>query len=83
MVQEATTVRACLALAAAGLGVTLVPESAVDLHRDDLAFVALVDVPEVVLAAVWSDARERLTLEVVLDAASRALAARPATAGAR
>ena len=83
VVQEATTVRACLALAAAGLGVTLVPESAVDLHRDDLAFVALVDVAEVVLAAVWSDARERFTLEVVLDAARRALTAHPAIAAAR
>ena len=83
VVQEATTVRACLALAAAGLGVTLVPESAVDLHRDDLAFVALVGVPEVVLAAVWSDARERFTLEVVLDAARRALGALPAIAAVR
>ena len=82
VVQEATTVRACLALTASGLGVTLVPESAVDLHRDDLAFVALVGPPDVVLAAVWSDTRERLTLEPILDAARRALAGHPAVAAA-
>jgi DNA-binding transcriptional LysR family regulator len=77
VVQEATTVRACLALAASGLGVTVVPESAVDLHRDDLAFVPLDGPPDVVLAAVWSDARERFTLEPVLDAARRALERQP------
>ena len=77
VVQEASTVRACLALAASGLGITLVPESAVDAHRDDLAFVALDGPPDVVLAAVWSDARERLTLEPVLDAARRALQRHP------
>jgi len=82
VVQEATTVRACLALAAAGLGVTLVPESAVDLHRDDLAFVALDGPPDVVLAAVWSDGRERLTLEAVLNAARRALERHPAVRAA-
>ena len=77
IVQEATTVRACLALAASGLGITLVPESAVDVHRDDLAFVALDGPPDVVLAAVWSDTRERFTLESVLDAARRALERHP------
>ena len=82
VVQEATTVRACLALAAAGLGVTPVPESAVDLHRDDLAFVSLVGPPDVVLAAVWSDSRERFTLEPVLDAARRALELHAAVAAA-
>jgi hypothetical protein len=63
--------------------VTLVPESAVDLHRDDLAFVALVGPPAVVLAAVWSDARARLTLDGLLEAAHRALAGhRPAVVAA-
>jgi DNA-binding transcriptional LysR family regulator len=82
IVQEATTVRACLALAAAGLGVTLVPESAVDLHRDDLAFVALSGAPDVVLAAVWAETRERFTLEAVLDASQRALERHPAVKAA-
>jgi DNA-binding transcriptional LysR family regulator len=83
VVQQASSVRACLALAASGLGVTLVPESAVDLHRDDLAFVALVGSPAVVLAAVWSDARARLTLDGFLEAAHRALAGhRPAVVAA-
>jgi DNA-binding transcriptional LysR family regulator len=82
VVQEATTVRACLALAASGLGVTIVPESAVDLHRDDVAFVALNGPPDVVLAAVWSDARERLTLAPVLDAARRALERHPSVRAA-
>jgi DNA-binding transcriptional LysR family regulator len=80
VVQEATTVRACLALAAAGLGITIVPESAVDLHRDDLAFVVLVGPPDVTLAAVWGAATERSVLQPILDAAHRVLDARTAVA---
>ena len=80
VVQEATSVRACLALAAAGLGITIVPESAVDLHRDDLAFVVLVGPPDVTLAAVWATGTDRRALERILDAAHRVLDARTAVA---
>jgi DNA-binding transcriptional LysR family regulator len=82
VVQEATSVRACLALAAAGLGITIVPESAVDLHRDDLAFVVLVGPPDVTLAAVWAAGTDRRALERILDAAHHVLDARTRVAAA-
>jgi DNA-binding transcriptional LysR family regulator len=77
VMHEAMSKRSCLALVAAGLGVSLVTESTLDEHRPGVAYRALdSDWPPVEIAIVWSDASASPGLDRLLEVVHQRLGGR-------
>jgi DNA-binding transcriptional LysR family regulator len=72
VMHEAMSKRSCLALVAAGLGVSLVTESTLDAHRPGVVYRVLdADWPPVEIAAVWAEGSLSPGLDHFLDAVRR------------